>query len=588
MASAATRDGRVLIGYRYDDTGERAFLRGSDRVQAALGDLGSSTRINGNILERAFTEADDNLDELRQSVQQLETALNDAGDAASTVSAGVERASSARGGGGVTEGIDRFGRFGSQIASGLGGGELANAAGLFGDLSDALGTLGPVGVAATGAIAGLTIGIGLLNTQLEPILGAFRAALSAQDQYYAALGQLNEEQVRERIDELKAQNVLIAQQLAEGRAALEANITPLGLTLTDIAAGLQVQAAQALNEFRAKLDELQATFDSNAQAVVRLQQGLDSGVFATQSSTTAVEEATRAYREQERAGYAAATAVKNVIETTRTFADAGLTPLERAGQMSQRRAELQLQTEQKYYAALRAIGPARDRFAESTQAYAEAQVAGQQRIAQATREANADVQKLTTSYNKERVRSEEDLRDRLAQITRNANAQLRDAVANRDALGFVQARRARDQQLSEEQANASKAAIRRRQDFQQQLAEQQAAGARRIAQERAAAQREIATRQQALLASQQLLLQAVNAERALRDAGARAIIKDAQQQVATLQSIWARVVQPPTKPGLPTPGPKGAQAINVYVNAGSASSVQAAVNRALYGVFGGR
>lgn len=586
MASAATRDGRVVIGYRYDDTGERAFLRGNDRVEAALGDLGSSTRINGNILERAFTEAEQNVEELRQSVQQLETALNEAGDAGSDVAQSVDSASRGSGRGGVTDSIDRFGRFGSQIASGLGGGELANAAGLFGDISDALGSLGPVGVAATGAIAGLTIGIGLLNTQLEPILGAFRAALSAQDQYYAALGELNEEQVRERIDELKAQNVLISQQLAEGRAALEANITPLGLTLTDIAAGLNNQAAQALNEFRARLDELQATFDSNAQAVVRLQQGLDSGVFATQASTTAVEAATQAYREQERAGYAAATAVKNVIETTRSFADAGLTPLQRAGELSQRRAELQLQTEQKYYAALRAIGPARDRFADATKAYAEAQVAGQQRIADATRTVNDDLRKLSDGYNKDRVRAEEDLQDKLGQIVRSANVALRDAVSNRDALSFVQARRNRDQQLSEEQASARKAATRRRQDFDQQFNEQQAAGQRRIAQERAAAQREIATRQQALLASQQQLLQTINAERALRDAGSRAIIKDAQQQVATLQSIWARVLQPPTKP-LPQLPPKGG-AINVYVNSGSAANVQAAVNRALYGVFGGR
>ena len=213
-------------------------------------------------------------------------------------------------------------------------------------------------------------------------------------------------------------------------------------------------------------------------------------------------------------------------------------------------------------------------------------MAGQQRIADATRAVNDDLRKLSDGYNKDRVRAEEDLQDKLGQIVRSANVALRDAVSNRDALSFVQARRNRDQQLSEEQASARKAATRRRQDFDQQFNEQQAAGQRRIAQERAAAQREIATRQQALLASQQQLLQTINAERALRDAGSRAIIKDAQQQVATLQSIWARVVQPPTKP-LPQLPPKGG-AINVYVNSGSAANVQAAVNRALYGVFGGR
>ena len=585
MASAATRDGRVLIGYRYDDTGERAFLRGNDRVEAALGDLGSSTRINGNILERAFTEAEQNVEELRQSVQQLETALNEAGDAGSDVAQSVASASRGSGRGGITDSIDRFGRFGSQIASGLGGGELANAAGLFGDISDALGTLGPVGVAATGAIAGLTIGIGLLNEATGPAVAALNAALSAQDNYYNALATLTREQVQAAIIQLQTQNFLLKQQIEEGRAALEANVSGIGATLINLAAGLGVESAQALVEFSGQLDELQQEFENNAQTIVRYQQGLESGAFATEETTASVKEAAQASRELQAAIIGTTTALKDAAQANNFFRPQA-NALQEFSQRLARQAALEEQTQAKQLAALRAIGPARDRFADATKAYAEAQVAGQQRIADATRAVNDDLRKLSDGYNKDRVRAEEDLQDKLGQIVRSANVALRDAVSNRDALSFVQARRNRDQQLSEEQASARKAATRRRQDFDQQFNEQQAAGQRRIAQERAAAQREIATRQQALLASQQQLLQTINAERALRDAGSRAIIKDAQQQVATLQSIWARVVQPPTKP-LPQLPPKGG-AINVYVNSGSAANVQAAVNRALYGVFGGR
>lgn len=90
-----------------------------------------------------------------------------------------ERLSNTGGAGGL-QSVDRFGRVGTQILSGLGQGEAANAVGLIGDVAGGITDLAPPMLALTAASAVLAIGFGEIQKRMEEARKSAEEYVSAQ------------------------------------------------------------------------------------------------------------------------------------------------------------------------------------------------------------------------------------------------------------------------------------------------------------------------------------------------------------------------------------------------------------------------
>lgn len=132
-----------------------------------LGKLGATASANLTLLEQSMRDGVEETERLRrttaaaaQEYDELGASAARAGQQASNA-AGNSRAS------GAFETVDQIGSRSSQIFSGLGNSELANSAGLVGDVAASFSTLNPLLIASTAAGAGLAIILGDVQRQLE-------------------------------------------------------------------------------------------------------------------------------------------------------------------------------------------------------------------------------------------------------------------------------------------------------------------------------------------------------------------------------------------------------------------------------------
>lgn len=244
-------------------------------------------------------------DELRDVVNQLER-ISDLES---------KRASSggAKGLGGVEQG-KRVGDVGSLLsaAGGLnllgGAGAQLGELGQLGDivqylpqakqgiteLAGALGTStgGLIGVLGIGALAvvAVTVAVGEYNKALDIQREKLKGALSAQDTYYQAVGELTEDQAREEIDKRKRTNEALAQQIAETQGAIDRTFQQAQSNLSDPLARILTATGQLPTaQLEEQLKKLREEYATNEQAAGRLQQGLESGAFAANSAADAEE-----------------------------------------------------------------------------------------------------------------------------------------------------------------------------------------------------------------------------------------------------------------------------------------------------------
>jgi hypothetical protein len=129
----------------------------------------------------------------------------------------------ARGGRSSLDTVDRAGAIGSQIFSGLGAGEAANAAGLVGDISGALTVFGPAAAAVTATLGIGTAAFNVYNSQLQAnieragtfadaITEALQAGTDAQiqelirrDEAAIRIAEANRTILQDRAEEARAQ-----------------------------------------------------------------------------------------------------------------------------------------------------------------------------------------------------------------------------------------------------------------------------------------------------------------------------------------------------------------------------------------------
>lgn len=432
--------------------------------------------------------------------------------------------------------VDRIGSVGSQIAGGLGGGELGNSAGLVGDLAGAFATMNPFVIAATGAIAGLTVGIQVLNSTTEEAENDLKAASSAADIYYDAVRNLSSDDVlNELIPSLQRDTDVLEMQLAEGRAALEANITPAGELLANVAAGLGVSAATTLNEFRAQLDELEQTINTNEHAVARLKTGLENGAFAYNDAIANNELYLEIFGELTQAQLDTAEAAVQLAEAERLAAERRAQTEKEINQrlIAYQQAQQAAQSEaasaynDQLLDAINNVTEAGADAAKAQNDLANAEQKSAARIADIIAQGQEKQDDLFTDYKERRLDSEEDLNDRLEEIEQRRLKSTHDAIADRDVLAFDMAQDAAQEESEREQKQADKDAARDERNYQRQVQQSERANRRLLDNEYSRQNEELTLKRAAAAAARADLQNAQFAERAIRAQGYMQNINDA-------------------------------------------------------------
>ena len=548
-----------------------------------LVDATDSWANNMDALRRSLDPVEESVESLRREWQETSDVIE------RPIEPNIRPASgSTRGGASLTDRVDRFGRFSTQIAGGLGASELGNTTGLVGDLTDALGTLGPVGVAATGAIVGLSIGIQVLNTRTAEAEKTFNAAVDAQTSYYDAVRNLTSQQVRELIPELERDIEVDRLQLAEGRAALEGNFSDAGYALVNVASALGVSAAQNVNEFREQLDQLEQSITANEQTVGRLSVGLQTNAFAYNDAIEAEEAYLEAKVKNALASQETQEELAAVTEASRRYADQ-LAYTEKQTQLAieaeaQRYAQL-LEYEEKQArlaAEQQAVDEAvaardealkkrqsllEDALQDSTKA-AENAAKAQQDYNDAQRKGEQQISDLIRSYQMERLERQEDYEAHVLEIQEDAAFDRLSAVGDRDAESAYKARQEADKSLRDERRNYE------REELQQHRANEE-----RLRIERRQLTDELAIKQRGLSAANSLLITAITTQNTILSQayGVQFSIVDnfVTKTIASVSRLNSGFVKTPTGGG----SGKSLSVINQIVDARLNNTLKAAGGR---------
>lgn len=227
---ANERVATVLLRYVVDQPSARRAVDSARDVNTELGRLRPITQANVTAVRTGFDSLERETREARRSVQGLADdykALDNA--QARVIRNGPQLTARAVSPGASLDTLDRAGSVGSQILSGLGAGEAANAAGLVGDVAGALTTLGPVAGVAAGLLGTLAVAQSAYNRDLE-------RSIERTEAFAGALERAFEAGTTGAIEDLAEQQ----RQINENkRQSLEA--------LREVSEGAQAQAAQSLD-----------------------------------------------------------------------------------------------------------------------------------------------------------------------------------------------------------------------------------------------------------------------------------------------------------------------------------------------------
>lgn len=249
-------------------------------------------------LEARFAGVRDEIATTSARVREFKRDLLSVGEETPTASVGATTASTVGTGERRTTASRRAGRgaiinVAASALSQAGLGEAGTTINIIDDLSRSLGTLGPIGAVAAGAVAGLAIGIQLLNKQLEGAKRALTAALNAQQTYYRALETQTSDQVQQQITNLRRQRQIIGQQLFETQVALISGFQQT----TDVFGDASARVKDALGltpyqELQKRFEELALQASQTDQEIARYTQGLQDNAFAANDARIALEQLT--------------------------------------------------------------------------------------------------------------------------------------------------------------------------------------------------------------------------------------------------------------------------------------------------------
>lgn len=299
----------AILRYKVDRGGIQQVVASNRQVSASIKASGSdiksaySQSVIGTF-NRRLSLARGEIKGAAKEAQELERGLREASAAARQ----IDIPNSPRTSGGVDTSLrDSFDtretageRLGAVLGGLPGGSELANFAGLFADLNAAAKAALTAGtnlqtLAAAGGIAGaavIAIALALQNFQAvtAEARAQLEAALVAQENYYDAVANLDEQGARDRIAELERGLAAQRRLAAEARTAADSAFTQLADTIGDAGAEVFFALDSTAQNLVANANEAEAGLSAVEQEIVRLNQGLAQGEFAANNATVAQEE----------------------------------------------------------------------------------------------------------------------------------------------------------------------------------------------------------------------------------------------------------------------------------------------------------
>lgn len=502
-----------VVKLTVDKAAASSVVKAVKSVASELKDMGAAA---ANSVRRVRSEFDNAKNDIRSVDREVHTLLN-------TIEkldrANVRPNISASGGRSGAELTDRAGSALSQIAGGLGSGELANAAGLVADLAGSVDDLGLKSTLALGAVGLLGAGLTALVTVAQKLIE------EAQREYDA------------RVDVIKAiqdQTSLEANR-AQAEAAIQRENAELALEYLERQKDIQVEIAngagfdlQAYVDAQIKIDALnnlireQETIVEEANATIGIYNQLlaEGATKANDTAAASAEAIAMIERAQGVIAEGEARLAEIRLEGIERFVDRATDLWEQisSGFVS---TVSQIPNDLAQYEELAAN--AADAQAEYNATLAEGQTTvsrlaaeSQERQNAILAEGNQEARDLAEEYNYDTVEAERQLQRELAQIRRSADIEQANAIGDRQALEHYLSEQAEETELDQAEEAAEDQERQRKRAYDiamrnlarsidDRLRAEQAALQRSLQMEEERWRRELQTRQTALTAAQQQL-----------------------------------------------------------------------------------
>lgn len=290
----ADRQARTVVGYTVDRAsinqvigGNKAVMQSIEDVRDILGDLNPVTQASVGMLMTRFKLVGQELRDEINIVEDLRAELLHLDDVVVEPEIRVKQTNMG-GGRGISGSIDDTTRIGSQILSGLGQGEAANALGLVNDVADSFTKLNPAMIAVTGASVILTAATAAVAAEYDKTARSARNLISTQNAYFTAIVDGTTESVRAAVESRRVQVEIARLTYEELNRVVEQGYQETAQTLgvfTD--AFLQLGNAGGARELRERRDEAQQAYQQETFLLGRLEAALTSGVLATNNAAEA-------------------------------------------------------------------------------------------------------------------------------------------------------------------------------------------------------------------------------------------------------------------------------------------------------------
>lgn len=381
----------LLTRFKVDRASASQTLDALDAVREAQDSLAKATDSgSGSAVIQAVRQQADAQNQLAQAIDEVAQATQKATQARSdfnveALRADTQKALSAPDNqpetGGGSSGLAAGLRTGSQLASAVGLGGVAEPLRIAGDiarLQDELPKLGEslagagVNVSALGAVVaplgglaiGAAIGMKVLDAELEKSKQTLSASLTAQDAYYKALGTMTTEQVQQELQTRQQGQTALQAQIKETQGAIDSAFQQAVGQFGDAGARVLDAAGKLPTaQLRDQLAKLQTQADTDADTIARLSEGLANGAFA---ANDAAEAEKRLAEERTKAALASA-------DIAKTAASEDLQLSQGTAKAAQDRAQAYLIDKQSQEAYIRSLLDSGDQSQTTTDAIHAAQ-----------------------------------------------------------------------------------------------------------------------------------------------------------------------------------------------------------------------
>ncbi len=352
-------------------------------------------------------------------------------------------------------------------------------------LGEAIAGLGPVGLAATAVIVGVTVGVAALNKILEGSKTALDNATDANQKYYELLGsgassddaQAQAETLQKTLENQKAELDTITNSFDKGFEDAQKTYGDAGARFLTLLG----QVSNADDKLTGRADDLRKSIQQNSDDLARLQSGIEADGFAANDAAIAEEKLTKARQD--------------AIPKLEVLADQASSLLQKNGEqtneITSERLIRDLREQEDYNnqkeAQQKALTANLEKIDADGQSRLEAiRIQGNKRLEQIDAQLgklggqrNGINQKYMESERKAFVKFHEEQKKEDARankerlrLLQSINSDLLDAEEANDVIAFIQAKRRGEEQLKQQAEDASAAKDERLAQF---LEERQAA-----------------------------------------------------------------------------------------------------------------